>query len=287
MRRVMSGLIGGGVAGGIVMSTIVLAQTPKTDTPRPDGPAKSRPIETIPERKPDSAPPGAVAAEEEQKLKDEIQETVRLFRRVLLPELQFVRVACEPTSEQRRRIKQEAGRLLERTVSESVRKEQASEKKGQGRETDVTHTMKQYHAGLAVVVKSHLTPEQWARYQQELKKRSAHRKRTAVRNLLAHLDRALGLTERQRDQIGESLDTHWDENWNSIALLLDDGEYPEIPDPLIVPFLTQVQSASWKGLSKMETTPLDREGILAEVMEGIPEEDEIEPGRAGKTGPRH
>ena len=67
--------------------------------------------------------------------------------------------------------------------------------------------------GLVQALKSQLPAEQAARYQEELTKRAASRKRLALRNLVARLDHDLVLSPDQRDKISESLAAHWDDSW--------------------------------------------------------------------------
>jgi hypothetical protein len=78
-------------------------------------------------------------------------------------------------------------------------------------------------------VKSHLSREQWTRYPDEIEKRTAHRKRTALRNLLERLDRELFLTGDQRNKIGAALAARWNATWESLDVLIGDGPLPERP----------------------------------------------------------
>ena len=81
-----------------------------------------------------------------------------------------------------------------------------------------------------------------------VEKRDEHRKRVALRNLLVELEHELRLTAEQRDKLGESLATHWDPALGSAGSFLDEERiFPEIPDPVIVPFLTETQKAAWKS----------------------------------------
>jgi hypothetical protein len=285
MRRATSGFLGGGVAGAIMISAIAFAQSPKADTPtRPDGAGQGQSAEKKAEKTRDAVPPKAGPAEEEQKLKAEVRQRVIAYRPVLMAELRRVRMACEPTADQRRQIAREAGRLLEDAVTAVVRKERVGGKEVRTASAFDHDPWKPTRAGLAVFLKSHLSPEQWARYQEESRKRSANRKRTGLRNLLAQLDRSLCLTGSQRDKIGQSLDIHWNDTWNCAETLVNDGVFPRIPDPIIVPFLSDVQSTIWKGLQKHETSAFDWVAVSSFYMEGLPAEDEIEPGKAGEAG---
>ncbi len=282
----MIGWIGGGVAGGIVISAIALAQTPKPETPRPDGATQGDAAGKTREKKPVEMQPLVLPAAGVQDLGAQVQQELIGCRPLFLIELQFVRVACTPTVEQRRRIEQEAWRSLEKTVTESFRKAQARENKRQGEPSKDSDAWEAFQAGLPVVLKSHLSPEQWARYQDEIRKRAAHRKQTAVRSLLAQLDQVLYLTPDQRNKIGDSLVAHWIDTWNCQEAIDDNLAFPQIPDPVIVPFLTAVQKTVWKGLPKRETSLLDWEEIADHFMQYLPANDEIEPGKTGEPRPR-
>ena len=53
---------------------------------------------------------------------------------------------------------------------------------------------------LAAVIKKHLSPEQWSRYQAEVEKRNAGRKQVAIRYLVDSLDHELYLSDQQHTQ---------------------------------------------------------------------------------------
>ena len=63
------------------------------------------------------------------------------------------------------------------------------------------------------VVERHVTPEQKAACDDDLRLRQASRKEAGVDFLVATIDRELLLTDRQRRQIAESLSAHWDDRW--------------------------------------------------------------------------
>ncbi len=277
MRRVARGFGGGLVASAFLTLSIAFAQPPKADAPRPDRSLEDHAVKEEKKGREEASAKKVQADEDQKLLKAQVQELTAHRRPLLLVELQFVRVACGPTKEQRRQIAEEAGRLLEKTVTESAREAQARERKGQAAQAEEPDSWKVTQAGLAIIVKSHLSPEQWARYQEENRKRSAHRKQTGIRNLLVQLDRELSLTKDQRVKIGESLGAHWNDAWYSQEALFDSGSLPKIPDPFVVPFLTKVQSTLWKGLKKEEDpSSLDWGDLVPEFMQGLRAADEIE-----------
>ncbi len=108
--------------------------------------------------------------------------------------------------------------------------------------------------GLLEALKSRLPAEQAARYQAELTKRIATRKRVALRNLVARLDHDMILSPDQRDKISESLGAHWDDSWDqSIEMFMNDNNYlPPISDRLVAPFLNESQVKIWKTIPKYQ-----------------------------------
>ena len=90
--------------------------------------------------------------------------------------------------------------------------------------------------------------EQATLYQEERAKRSASRKQLIVRNLVARLDHELVLSAEQRDQLSESLSSHWDDAWGqSLEMFMYDyAVLPPIPDQYIAPYLSEAQKRIWR-----------------------------------------
>ena len=87
-------------------------------------------------------------------------------------------------------------------------------------------------------------------YREELERRSAFRKKTAVRALVNRLDQQLILAQEQRDQIAASLMEHYRETWGrQLEYLVYDHYRPNILDEWIVPHLNDNQRSVWQ-LSK-------------------------------------
>src|SRR5207245_1580194 len=102
---------------------------------------------------------------------------------------------------------------------------------------------------VAKLVRTTLSPEQAARYQEELGKRPAARKRAAVLNLVVHVDKVLVLTPEQRDKLGKILEKKWHDSWNSTQMLMyGDRFFPPMPDAEILPILTDAQKTVWRGI---------------------------------------
>ena len=73
--------------------------------------------------------------------------------------------------------------------------------------------------------------------------------------LIAKLDQALALTPKQRDEIGESISSKWDETWAKGLqnYTIDDQYIPMVPDQLVTPFLDAEQKRIWTDTQKFST----------------------------------
>lgn len=172
-------------------------------------------------------------------------------------------------------------------VEDQLEKMRAKEPDG---EPDINGAYLSIQKELGSIARDQLSPEQWARYREQDQKRTEHRKQMAIRNLLAELEHELRLTAEQRDKIGESLSSHWDPKWNiSGGIFLDFEEnrvFPELPDPVIVPFLAGRQKAAWDKLEKGPS-----ETSLADLLEltgagGDPLADDLDPDKAPAAAPK-
>jgi hypothetical protein len=105
---------------------------------------------------------------------------------------------------------------------------------------------------LAKAVKTCLTAEQAARFEEELDKRTQDRRRSAAHNLVARLDREMILSATQREQITESLLAHWNDAWcSSLQMFIyNDQFFPNIPDAHVVKFLNDTQKKIWPTIPK-------------------------------------
>ena len=76
----------------------------------------------------------------------------------------------------------------------------------------------------------------------------------AVRNLVARLDQELVLSEAQREEIGESLRSHWQDAWfPSIEMwLMQDSAFPNVPSQYVSKPLTPAQKAVWSRMPKAQ-----------------------------------
>jgi hypothetical protein len=283
MKKRLSAVVSTSVAYAIVSSAFALAElqeaatTKSTPPPAQAAPgAKSPEVKSPKVRVYKSAPSPKVAAAAVEKrnaalkkagavreqaravrrvvamnLDGQAQQMMMQFRPILRAEFHVIRVACQPTPEQRKAIAQAAEQTLRDTTKkyvESMRRPMTMAQRA------ANEPRKLIEEGLVAALKSKVSAEQAARYQAELTKRTAARKRLTLRNLVARLDRELILSHKQRDQISESLSSHWDDSWgHSIEMFMNDNNYsPPIPDHVVAPFLNEPQVKIWRSIPKYQ-----------------------------------
>src|SRR5439155_18686092 len=99
-----------------------------------------------------------------------------------------MRTVCQPTKQQYEKIAADGEPALKATMTKFAKtwRRPGTDEQSDPR-TPITDT-------LAQSVRATLSPEQAARYQQELEQRAASRKRVAVLNLVSKIDKVLVLT---------------------------------------------------------------------------------------------
>jgi hypothetical protein len=208
----------------------------------------------------------------EPTLKDLIEQTAEEYRPFVLSELHFLRAVCGLTKEQCKLVAREARALLDETARADGRFKHDKAKKGAPggaslSEPDPSDPCGRLERGLTKIVQDRLTPLQSRRYQDELRKRTAHRKEAGVRGLVARLDGELMLTANQRDQISAALAANWSDAWGTFALLDHGEQFPRVPDRFITPFLSPAQKKAWDKMEKIEVGPAsDRLNLATDVM---------------------
>jgi hypothetical protein len=189
----------------------------------------------------------AVQAVPANVIEAQAEQFIQQFRPMVRGEYYFIRHVCELSKEQRI----ETARVAERSVrTAAMAFVEAQQKMNRGgwrpgmKQPDPRVIIEEELAKSLVDI---LTPKQQAVYQQELQKRAASRKKLVIDNLVAKLDQDLVLTPDQRDKITYSLAKHWDDAWGqSLDMLMNlESFFPNLPDPLIVPLLTERQKDVW------------------------------------------
>src|SRR5262245_5192643 len=261
-KRLLAAMVSTGVACATLASALAAAQSPKAAAPpgretvvvqEVKVQKKAGPPPRKPARKP-GALKGVVRIERAQVLgmdmEAQVEQFLQQFRPILRAEYHVLRVACELTPGQRQGL----ARAAERTLRDATRKYLETMRRPMtAAQRSAIEPRRLIQEGLSQAVQAQLPPEQAARYQEELSRRNADRRRLAVRNLIARLDQDLVLSARQRDQLDESLTSHWDDAWGqSLELFTADHAFlPPIPDQHVAPFLNESQKKIWRGTQKV------------------------------------
>jgi hypothetical protein len=182
----------------------------------------------------------------------QIQQFVQQLRPVARTEYYFIRNVCELTKDQRKRVAREGERALLPAATRLAEEQQKMMRGGFRPGMQQPDPQRMLEEVLSKSVSPLLTPAQAARYKDELQKRAASRRRVALDNFVAKLDQDLVLDSEQREKIGASLSSHWDDGWcQSFQVLMNlDNFFPSIPDKLITPFLTEHQKAAWQRIPR-------------------------------------
>ncbi len=205
--------------------------------------------------KPAEARAEAAPAEEEvdPNIAQFIQQYQQQFQQLVKGELFFVRTICRPTKEQYQRIAATGDQAVKETVK-AFAETQKKMMRGMmvaGQQSTFPDPRKIIGEALAKSVKANLSAEQAARYQDELDKRAANRKRVALLNVVARLDQDLVLTAQQREKLATALEAKWDDSWGQLELFQYGDQFqPNIPDNLVIPVLTETQQGVWRGANR-------------------------------------
>ena len=246
------------VAGALPASTRGLAQVQKAAVPAPP----AAPGQVVMEAKVAAqgkvkaqAVPVRPAVPAVPNLDPWLQQFNQLYRQVLQSEYHFVRTVCDLNPGQRKAIALDAERAF-KTAAKQYAEQQVAMRQVRiinGQRVNV-NPQALILDGLATAVKGNLTPEQFARYQDEVAKRNANRKQVTIHSVIAKMDRSLVLSAAQREKLAESLAAHWDESWSQSMQMFFQGDqyYPSIPDPYVVPFLNASQKKVWAGTQRVQ-----------------------------------
>jgi hypothetical protein len=178
-----------------------------------------------------------------------VQQFSPQFRPVLWAEFQVVRVICQPSPAQAKKIARHSETAFQSAVkkyADGMRKPMTMEQR------TALDPHKLIQEALLQSVLTELSTEQAARYHEELARRGSHRKQVAIRNLVVKLDHELILDSAQRDKLAEALKAHWSDSWSQSldALVYDYAFIPNIPSDVVVPLLNDTQKKIWKGIPK-------------------------------------
>jgi hypothetical protein len=172
-------------------------------------------------------------------------------RAIVRAELLLVRSRCQLSNEQLRPISRETEQTLAEFVQEIVDQNTGLRPRGRSSSADAT---KQLQERVAIVIKRHLSSEQWALYKSEVDKRDASRKQAALNFLLDVMQRDLFLSKKQQEKLRESLSSHWDETWYLPVeyVLYGNQMYPTDMGQYLLPVLNEGQMRIWQRFQKVQ-----------------------------------
>jgi hypothetical protein len=196
---------------------------------------------------------GVAAAQEvdaarEEQLNAQVQQYVQMMQPLMWRELDFIRQVCDLTPEQRPKIKAAAEAGVKQAARDMLQPRLAV----RGR-TPASASMT-IRADIAKALTATLSAEQLARYSAEAAQRKQADKQAAIGSAVAQIDTALFLNQQQREKIVEAIDANWREGWEQWLMLWQYGGqyYPQIPDALVTPHLSDEQKTVWRGLQKVD-----------------------------------
>jgi hypothetical protein len=181
------------------------------------------------------------------------QQFLQQFRQLSKTELNFVRVVCRPDKEQDKKLKAASAAALKTAVkkfAEIQKKLQQGIRAGE--QPEWPDPRKLMSDVLLKSIKETMSEEAAKRYEAELEKRAAARKRAALLNLVAKLDKDLVLTADQRGKLTEAIEKNWKDSWcqQLETFMYGDAYMPVVPDAQILPVLSEKQKQIWNGIPK-------------------------------------
>ena len=177
---------------------------------------------------------------------------VQQFRPMFRAEYYFIRNTCGLNTDQRKQLARLGETAVKAAARQFVEAQQKMMRGGWRPGTDYPDPRKLVEQELARVMSPLLSHDQESRYKAELEKRAASRKQVVIDNLVAKLDGDLVLTSEQRTRLVEALSANWKDAWGqSLEMLMNiDSFFPNIPDQVVAPILTDNQKEVWRRIPK-------------------------------------
>lgn len=183
------------------------------------------------------------------------QQFVQQFRPLAKTELNFVRAICQPNAEQSKKLKKASDAAM-KTVVKKFAEIQKKMQNGirAGEEPQWPDPRKLMSDVLLKSVKETMSEDAAKHYEAEIERRAAARKRAALLNLVAKIDKELVLTTEQRDKLTEAIEKNWKDSWcqQLETFMYGDAYFPAVPDAHVLPVLTEKQKRIWNGIPKQQ-----------------------------------
>ena len=184
------------------------------------------------------------------------QQFIQQYKPVLLAELHFIRTICQPGAEQMKGIAEQGDKILQTAAVQFADLQRGVRRKVKGQAAPSPNTEPHWliRDTLAAAAKMQLTDEQMTRLEEENARRRREHVETVVHSLVARLDQDLFLSDKQREEIGQSLTENWQDAWcPSLDMwLFNDMAFPNVPDKYVLRFLTDAQKKIWRGIPKAQ-----------------------------------
>ena len=177
---------------------------------------------------------------------------VQQFRPMFRAEYYFIRNTCDLNTDQRKQLARLGESAVKAAARQFVEAQQKMMRGGWRPGSDYPDPRKFIEEELTRVLSPLLSPDQASRYKTELEKRTASRKQVVIDNLVVKLDGDLVLTSAQRTKLVEALSANWKDSWcQSLEMLMNiDNFFPNIPDQVITPILTDNQKEVWRRIPR-------------------------------------
>jgi hypothetical protein len=202
----------------------------------------------------------------------EVQQYAPQLKQVLKTELHFVRAVCQPAPDDFKKIEAAGDAAFKDVLKRLGELQKKMRQLGQPGDATPANDPRQFIAdSLLKAVRETLPAEQAERYNTELTKRREARKRAAVLNMVAHLDRWLALTAEQRTQLVDTLHKEWKDAWVSQLEVFMYGEefVPLPPEAVVLPVLNARQREIWKSAPPRPTIHIGFAGFnFVQVIDG-------------------
>ncbi len=201
------------------------------------------------------------------------RQFVQQYRPLLVAELHFLRMVCNPTKDKYARLKDSAEPALVAAADALVKFQMHLNQGWNGQLALVTpNVSKTITEHLLPIAREHLSAEQVQRYEAQLAKRAAHRRRAVIANMVVRIDKELLLTADQREKFEKIIAANWEDSWGSDLrlFLMNIPTLPSLPEGEVRDVLNPYQLQIWEGLPRNNTVYFgvpDVAGIVVQEME--------------------
>jgi hypothetical protein len=184
-----------------------------------------------------------VEDDDPDRLDPEAMQYVQQLRPILRAELHRIRLVAKPDDDRMKAIAADSRKALNaaaRDIAKQMRH-------GMPNNDNFPDPVGKIAADMLRIAAPHLTPEQRALYEAEVKRQSDRQKRAATRLLVAAIDDDLTLSADQRERLERAVDEKWNDSWRRALAVAQFGRQylPALPDPVVLPILTDRQKSLW------------------------------------------